>query len=68
MKETSRVVKQIYDRIQDEYNGQFDEQHDHWVNSRRVVLHVGGHHRAGEGVRRAVARGHGRTKGNIRRV
>lgn len=35
VKETSRVVKQIYDRIQDEYNGQFDEQHDHWVNSRR---------------------------------
>ena len=35
MKETSRVVKQIYDRIQDEYNGQYDEQHDHWVNARR---------------------------------
>ncbi len=35
VKETSRVVKQIYDRIQDEYNGQFDEQHDHWVNARR---------------------------------
>src|SRR3990172_5032209 len=35
VKETSRVVKQIYDRIQDEYNGQYDEQHDHWVNSRR---------------------------------
>ena len=35
VKETSRVIKQIYDRIQDEYNGQFDEQHDHWVNSRR---------------------------------
>jgi isopropylmalate/homocitrate/citramalate synthase len=35
VKETSRVVKQIYDRIQDEYNGQLDEQHDHWVNSRR---------------------------------
>ena len=35
VKETSRVVKQIYDRIQDEYNGQYDEQHDHWVNARR---------------------------------
>jgi isopropylmalate/homocitrate/citramalate synthase len=35
IKDTSRVVKQIYDRIQDEYNGQYDEQHDHWVNSRR---------------------------------
>ena len=35
VKETSRVVKQIYDRIQDEYNGQFDERDDHWVNSRR---------------------------------
>ncbi|HEY7801911.1 MAG TPA: hypothetical protein VIE40_04500 [Dehalococcoidia bacterium] len=32
---TSRVVKQIYDRIQDEYDGQFDAQHDHWVNARR---------------------------------
>ncbi|MBF6600186.1 MAG: hypothetical protein IVW36_06725 [Dehalococcoidia bacterium] len=31
----SRVVKQIYDRIQDEYDGQFDAQHDHWVNARR---------------------------------
>src|SRR5438552_452617 len=30
VKETSRVVKQIYDRIQDEYNGQYDEQHGHW--------------------------------------
>jgi isopropylmalate/homocitrate/citramalate synthase len=38
VKETSRVVKQIYDRIQDEYNGQFDEQHDHWVNSRRTFF------------------------------
>ena len=35
VKETSRVVKQIYDRIQDEYNGQYDAQHDHWVNARR---------------------------------
>src|SRR5438105_7208853 len=32
---TSRGVRQIYDRIQDEYDGQFDEQHDHWVNARR---------------------------------
>jgi isopropylmalate/homocitrate/citramalate synthase len=38
VKETSRVVKQIYDRIQDEYNGQYDEQHDHWVNSRRAFF------------------------------
>jgi len=38
VKETSRVVKQIYDRIQDEYNGQYDEQHDHWVNSRRTFF------------------------------
>jgi isopropylmalate/homocitrate/citramalate synthase len=35
VKETSRVVKQIYDRIQDEYNGQYDERDGHWVNSRR---------------------------------
>ncbi len=35
---TSRVVKQIYDRIQDEYDGQFDEQHDHWVNARRAFF------------------------------
>jgi len=32
---TSRVVKQIYDRIQDEYDGEFDEQQDRWVNARR---------------------------------
>jgi isopropylmalate/homocitrate/citramalate synthase len=38
VKETSRVVKQIYDRIQDEYNGQYDEQHDHWVNARRTFF------------------------------
>ncbi len=38
VKETSRVVKQIYDRIQDEYNGQYDEQHDHWVNERRTFF------------------------------
>ena len=38
VKETSRVVKQIYDRIQEEYNGQFDEQDDHWVNSRRTFF------------------------------
>jgi len=38
VKETSRVVKQIYDRIQDEYNGQYDEQHDHWVNARRAFF------------------------------
>jgi isopropylmalate/homocitrate/citramalate synthase len=31
----SRVVKQIYDRIQDEYDGQYDERDGHWVNSRR---------------------------------
>jgi citrate (Re)-synthase len=37
-KETSRVVKQIYDRIQAEYDGQYDEQHDHWVNSRRTFF------------------------------
>jgi citrate (Re)-synthase len=37
-KETSRVVKQIYDRIQSEYDGQYDEQHDHWVNSRRAFF------------------------------
>lgn len=37
-KETSRIVKQIYDRIQDEYNGQYDAQHDHWVNSRRTFF------------------------------
>ena len=35
---TSRVVKQIYDRIQDEYDGQYDEQHDHWVNARRAFF------------------------------
>ncbi len=35
---TSRVVKQIYDRIQDEYDGQFDAQHDHWVNARRTFF------------------------------
>ena len=35
---TSRVVKQIYDRIQDEYDGQFDAQHDHWVNARRAFF------------------------------
>jgi len=38
VKETSRVVKQIYDRIQDEYNGQFDAEHDHWVNARRTFF------------------------------
>ena len=38
VKETSRVVKQIYDRIQEEYNGQFDEQDNHWVNSRRTFF------------------------------
>ncbi len=38
VKETSRVVKQIYDRIQDEYNGQFDAEHDHWVNARRAFF------------------------------
>jgi isopropylmalate/homocitrate/citramalate synthase len=38
VKETSRVVKQIYDRIQAEYDGQYDEQHDHWVNSRRAFF------------------------------
>lgn len=38
VKDTSRVVKQIYDRIQDEYNGQYDEQHDHWVNARRTFF------------------------------
>jgi isopropylmalate/homocitrate/citramalate synthase len=35
VKDTSRVVKQIYDRIQAEYDGQYDGQHDHWVNARR---------------------------------
>ncbi len=35
---TSRVVKQIYDRIQDEYDGQYDAQHDHWVNGRRTFF------------------------------
>jgi hypothetical protein len=35
VKETSRAVKQIYDRIQDEYNGQYDDRHDHWANARR---------------------------------
>jgi isopropylmalate/homocitrate/citramalate synthase len=35
---TSRVVKQIYDRIQDEYDGQYDAQHDHWVNARRTFF------------------------------
>jgi isopropylmalate/homocitrate/citramalate synthase len=38
VKETSRVVKQIYDRIQDEYNGQYDDKHDHWVNARRTFF------------------------------
>jgi isopropylmalate/homocitrate/citramalate synthase len=38
VKETSRVVKLIYDRIQEEYDGQFDAQHDHWVNSRRAFF------------------------------
>lgn len=35
---SSRVVKQIYDRIQDEYDGQYDAQHDHWVNARRAFF------------------------------
>jgi isopropylmalate/homocitrate/citramalate synthase len=32
---TSRVVKQIYDRIQDEYDGQYDAAQDRWHSERR---------------------------------
>ena len=35
---TSRVVKQIYDRIQAEYDGQYDAGDDHWVNERRTFF------------------------------
>ncbi len=35
---TSRAVKQIYDRIQEEYDGQYDAQHDRWVSARRTFF------------------------------
>lgn len=34
----SRVVKEIYDRVQDEYNGRFDESSGHWVGFRTAFF------------------------------
>ena len=35
---TSRVVKEIYDRIQAAYNGEYDAQRDRWLNYRRTFF------------------------------
>ena len=34
----SRVVKKIYDRVQQAYNGEYDESIDAWVNYRTTFF------------------------------
>ena len=35
---TSRVVKDIYDRVQDAYDGEYDEASDRWTNYRTTFF------------------------------